>query len=567
MRNLVLLVCLLSWHCVAFEVDDKDKEVPPFSYSLDQSIPCPLGCGQDFYLSDVSDAAMRNVSRSKEVQDVLGNVSGFLRDMAKEKLGSPSAGIVATLNGKPLLSSYYGVSRLDDAASPLNDSSVFMIASITKTFVTATLFHMRDRGLVTLDDPVSLYLPDFRIRPPPSSRLPSHKKITLKSLAMQVSGLPREIPPYVNGATREETERNVLESIAANLTQMSEMYASPHYSNLGLALLGRALEKASPHNVTWEDYLRTEILEPLGMFDTGNPSDLRRRPQVRARIIDGVAEPNGSTPVPISEENTWGGPCGAMHSSFRDMSIWANFIMDSPGSDRERFARVLDPTTRAEMRNTGYIMGDGLSAVTSGVLESAFVSERWVINKLGCVNGYRSDLTLVPSLGLTVFGVATSTCDMYGDGDAVVFPVLHRLIRAVRVALEDVPTRPLPSSDITENVVGSYCDGRTVVQIENGTQLVARGDPYSFALDFVDAPNASVSTWRMIMGPEAWLSQTTTGCAAPKAYPESHGLCSVSCWRKMARGSGAIAHFRKSDTTGVVTMEVPGTGEYCVRDE
>ena len=35
---------------------------------------------------------------------------------------------------------------------------------------------------------------------------------------------------------------------------------------------------------------------------------------------------------------------------------------------------------------------------------------------------------MVPSLSLGVFGVATSTCDLYGDGDAVVFPVVSKLI-------------------------------------------------------------------------------------------------------------------------------------------
>eukprot|EP00940_MAST-03C_sp_MAST-3C-sp2_P000448 g448.t1 len=424
---------------------------------------------------------------------------------------------------------------------------------------------MRDKGIVRLDDPVSSLLHNFRISPPPAAR--SRREITLKALAMQVSGLPREIPHYVPGATREETERRVLESIATNLTQMSSMYASPHYSNLGLALLGRALEKAS--NRTWEDYLRTEILEPLGMHDTGNPADFIRDPQVRARVIDGVAVPNGSSPVHVSETNTWGGPCGAMHSSFRDMTVWMNFLMDVASSEAEqdRYARVLDPATRAEMRNTGYVMGDGLSAVSSGVLERAFVDGRWTDNKLGCVDGYRSDMTLIPSLGLAMFGVATSTCDMYGDGDAVVFPVMHRLVDAVENALQEAPPRPLPSAHIIENVVGSYCDGTYVVRVENNTHVVARGDPYSFVLQFLNATkDARVSTWRMVMGPESWLPQTTMGCAAPDAYPHSHGLCPISCWRKMARGSGAIAHFRRDPETGAIAMDVPGSGEYCTRD-
>ena len=65
---------------------------------------------------------------------------------------------------------------------------------------------------------------------------------------------------------------------------------------------------------------------------------------------------------------------------------------------------------------------------------------RWSFNKLGCEDGYRSSITLVPargqgqgciclclclnpmqvpSLGLGVFAAVASTCDNYGDGDAL----------------------------------------------------------------------------------------------------------------------------------------------------
>ena len=84
-----------------------------------------------------------------------------------------------------------------------------------------------------------------------------------------------------------------------------------------------------------------------------------------------------------------------MHSSFNDMHTWMNFLMDTPGSEaapahcfaclpelslslilpgcsqeeRERFASVLDPATRAEMRNLAHVMGDGLSAQGAGTFE------------------------------------------------------------------------------------------------------------------------------------------------------------------------------------------------------
>ena len=62
-----------------------------------------------------------------------------------------------------------------------------------------------------------------------------------------------------------------------------------------------------------------------------------------------------------------------------------NFLMDEGSTkEKEMYAKVLDPATRAEMRNTGFVMGDSISAVSSGVFERAYMqNSRWTENKLG----------------------------------------------------------------------------------------------------------------------------------------------------------------------------------------
>eukprot|EP00939_MAST-03C_sp_MAST-3C-sp1_P001219 g1219.t1 len=554
-------VTSLSWN--------GDEEVPPFTYSIDQSIPCPVGCGQDFY-EEVNET-------TPEIREILESVPSFLR-LQMKRLGSPSAGLVVVRNGHVILSEYAGSSNLTDPNANLSENSVFQIASITKTFTVATLFHMRDRGMLPegLDTPVSSLLPNFSVRSPYSSSRP----ITLRALAMQTSGLPREIPHYEAGSTAEDTEQRVLRAVA-NLTVLSGMYESPHYSNLGLALLGRAIEKTA--NVSWETYLRDEILKPLRLFDTGNPGDFKLSPDVRRRVIDGVAVPNGTKAVPISESNSWGGACGSMHSSFRDMAMWTKFLMDSgTPNERERFRAVIDPATRAEMRNTGYVMGDALSSISSGVLEGAFMQGRWTQNKLGCVEGYRSDMSLVPSLGLTMFGVATSTCDLYGDGDAIVFPIASKLVREIASELSDFQ-RPLPPKDVLDNVLGSYCsdipsNALTIsVERHNVVMRPPNGQPYAFVLRYIG--NASkedygevASQWRLVMGPEKWLSPDLPGCTAPvDSSSGNDGLCPISCMRKMGRGSGELAFFYVDDMPGPnqgrFVMSIPGSGQRCYREE
>ena len=124
------------------------------------------------------------------------------------------------------------------------------------------MFQLRDRGLLPqgLDTEVASILPGFR-----EPRRPAHwrskRGITLRSLATHSSGLVRDAPPGYSS-----DERGHLEGIG-NSTVLFPMYASTHYSNLGVALLGRALEKVV--GKSWERWIQDELLDPLGMNNSG----------------------------------------------------------------------------------------------------------------------------------------------------------------------------------------------------------------------------------------------------------------------------------------------------------
>ena len=500
-----------------------------------------------------------------------------------------------------------------------------MIASNSKTFAAVTLFQARDLGLLPqgLDTPVSALLPAFAIQPPnnvaasgAAGPLPSKRPITLRALAMQVGGLPREAPESESlppNATMQQTEDDILRNLA-KLTQISQQFTEPHYSNLGLALVGRAIGKAV--GKPWEQYLMESVLRPLGMNDTGNPSDYVAGAGARANLIDGV-DPDTSlkVPVPVAMVDHWSGPAGSMHSSMRDMLTWMNFLMDvGTPAQRAVFAEVLDPATRAEMRNSGFLMGDGISAIGSGVFETTFTHGRWASNKLGCVSGYRSAMSMVPSLGLAVFGVATSTCDLRGDGDAIAFPVTASLVPAVSRVLADADAKaqaaalPPPQGSILTAIEGQYCStnpdlAMTIaveqVPLPSSSSSAAWGGPaaagtaaalvvrpaagshgYSFVLEYVGDASAKYGSgateWRRIMGPEAYLPSSYPGCmpdtgtlggvGSDDAAAPTKGLCSISCSRKMSRGSGEAVYFytvTEGTWKGHVRMDDPGGGSYC----
>eukprot|EP00035_Acanthoeca_spectabilis_P002751 m.89302 g.89302 ORF g.89302 m.89302 type:complete len:228 (+) comp11731_c0_seq2:868-1551(+) len=176
----------------------------------------------------------------------------------------------------------------------------------------------------------------------------------------------------------------------------------------------------------------------MGLTSSGfNYSD-----DVRARMAHGVDNNGDPVPLPASEY-LWAAPCGTMYSTCHDMAQFMIRAMqhDVPADDAS--GMVVDGATFAEMQLTGAIGGQptGFGGIGSGTYELAHIGNgtshsHWAITKAGCLNGYRSDTFMIPELQLGIFAVATSTCDVHGDGDAITFPAANLLVPVVQATLE-----------------------------------------------------------------------------------------------------------------------------------
>ncbi|MFF7198898.1 serine hydrolase domain-containing protein [Streptomyces sp. NPDC008079] len=143
----------------------------------------------------------------------------------------------------------------------------YELGSLSKTFTVLLLAALARDGVLGLDDPLAAHLPDLPL-PHPYAR-----RITLRHLATHTSGLPRVprdlvagavLRPYTNSYARYDTRR-LLRAFADTRTRHAPG-SRWHYSNLGIALLGPAMEHA-----TGTDYgtlLAGRVLAPLGLPGT-----------------------------------------------------------------------------------------------------------------------------------------------------------------------------------------------------------------------------------------------------------------------------------------------------------
>lgn len=153
---------------------------------------------------------------------------------------------------------------------PLDARTLFEIGSVTKTFTATALAEMALAHEVSLNDPVSKYLPA-------GVRVPSFdgRRITLLDLATQRSGLPRLASNMDANANPADPYANYTPSDLYAFLNSYALTRAPgasyEYSNLGFGLLGLAL--AHRNGTSYESLMRGGVWRPLGMSDTGTTAD------------------------------------------------------------------------------------------------------------------------------------------------------------------------------------------------------------------------------------------------------------------------------------------------------
>lgn len=146
--------------------------------------------------------------------------------------------------------------------APADTNTIFRIGSITKSFTGYLLMIHYQEGILNLDDPVELYLPEIKNL----KGYPDSSKITFRHLASHTSGLTRESGyREANFGQLAEWEEKVIKSIPETSFRSApgERFG---YSNIGYAILGLAISRAAKK--PYMELVNEKILQPLKMKNT-----------------------------------------------------------------------------------------------------------------------------------------------------------------------------------------------------------------------------------------------------------------------------------------------------------
>jgi CubicO group peptidase (beta-lactamase class C family) len=240
---------------------------------------------------------------------------------------------------------------LADIASKrvMTPDTLFGVASISKTFTCAAIVQLRDEGKLSLDDPLLKFIPEFATVACCYGR---SEDVTLRRLLTHLSGLVGESP---TAHWRSATFPTMAE-ILAGLSR-SALVIEPHsafkYSNLGFALLGEVVARASGRRFT--EYVRSEILDPLGMTASCFTLD-----EAGARMATGyLPHPYDDAPEPapaVTDHNGYDAAAG-LRSSVSDLAKWASLQFRTNPARRDG-AQILAGKSLSEMHRVVFVEPD-----------------------------------------------------------------------------------------------------------------------------------------------------------------------------------------------------------------
>lgn len=229
---------------------------------------------------------------------------------------------------------------------------VFEIGSTTKTFTSLLLSKLILNHTISLDEPISSYKPEYK-----RALSANGKEVTFRHLSTHRSGLPREDMKKIRQRMKEHKDEKDnpykyfshedVHQFFVDFDLKKEIDKKWGYSNIGVGLLGNVL--AEIIGSTYEEAIRTEILEPLGMKDTfinGTPEQYQR--YVKAYNKKGIRIP----PIELPSINA----AGALKSTMNDMLLYLEHQMglkESPLKDEIELCHQIHGKTGSKKMNMG----------------------------------------------------------------------------------------------------------------------------------------------------------------------------------------------------------------------
>lgn len=300
--------------------------VPPTPTPMDSIVPVPTS------------QLVAPTALTAHLDDAHGKVLQAAIDSIRTTGKYPGLSAAVMFPDGTVWSGVSGVAVLKPA-QPLTSDTLFSVGSISKTFLAALIGRLARLGTLSLDDPLSRYMPNY----------PNAENISLRQLLNHTSGLqdlfsaPGVAELILGSPTANLTADQILAKIGKPYFAPGKGYK---YSNTNYVLLGLVVEKITGQTVA--ALVRAAFLTPLGLGSTYMQTEEKAQGPMAHGYMPPASRPVDNfagTMLPFNSEATAVGFAGAYVSTATDLAVWANALYGGAILDEATLAAMADIST------------------------------------------------------------------------------------------------------------------------------------------------------------------------------------------------------------------------------
>ena len=340
----------------------------------------------------------------------------------------PGAVVIVVDDGKVVYEGGIGLADID-AGTPITPDTVFRYASITKQFTAATILQLVAEGKVSLDAPLTDYLPEY---PQPGGAATVRQLLNHTSGIMSYTAMPGFMEPE-NTAKAMTTAQMLAYFGAAEMPAAHGERFS--YNNSGYILLGAIIERVTGKN--WDAAIRERIASPLGLrslnsgiYEAGV-----------ANMAKGYSMDEGKVVPTQVIHMSLPHSAGALIGTVGDLATWASALHSGKVVPDALYSQMIAPT----------VLADGSESPFGFGLLNGEVRGAATIGHSGGIFGFSTDSLYIPEEDLFVAVLANSNSPKTNPS-----LVMRRLAAlAIGKPFPDYEPQPLDLA-LLEAVAGRY---------------------------------------------------------------------------------------------------------------
>lgn len=331
-------------------------------------------------------AANAQPTKEWDAREVEGFVDGLM-EAQKNAHHFAGAVVVVVRDGQVAFEKGYGYADFA-ARQPVDPKrTLFRVASNSKMFVWTSVMQLVEEGKLDLHTDVNKYLRGVQI--PPTFAEP----VTLERLMTHTAGFEdKSIGLFAKTASKVRPLADLMKNdMPRRIFPPGKVTA---YSNYGTSLAALIVEQVA--GVPYEKYVRTRILDPLGMKHATLAQPVPK--EIAADLSKGYRWTGGRLKEETFEYVPWA-PCGAMSISGEDMG---RFMMAHLNDGALGAVRILGPETARAMREKLTSFSPRINGMLHGFIEMNWNGET-VLGHGGATIWFHSLTAMLPARHLGVF--------------------------------------------------------------------------------------------------------------------------------------------------------------------